>query len=256
MVDTLDPDVWKTAVDENLTERRAALQRLENQLAAEQNRHQCTMVDVVTTNPAVVGSYDPKQPEYIKINQACISADSPYQAVFAVAHEGRHAYQAHCIAYPAQHPEVASQTLQEWKLNSQNYIKPNSSNHEEYISQPLEKDAFAYARKVLAERYHGKEREYEEMLKQPAGTSIEKVSKSPDHDRRAQPTRVDTATRTDTSAKPKQDDRGKSQPARTDTAQKKAPPKAKQQDDKARLEKAKALLEQQAASRSKDGRGR
>lgn len=133
----LTENEWQAA---SRDERLLALQELENQLSDQQQRHTCD-IKTFSGNPLEYGNYD--SPAHINLNESLLHADSLKDAVDTIAHEGRHAYQDHCICYPDDHPEVDATTIDAWRDNFANYVDPDID-YEQYLNQPIEVDAFGY----------------------------------------------------------------------------------------------------------------
>ncbi len=124
-------------------QRLVSLQELENQLSDQQQRHTCE-IRIYAGNPSEYGYYSAKDPEHLYLNQSLLEdASSLKAAVETVAHEGRHAYQDHCICYPEDHPEIDQARIDLWRDNFANYVPPDVD-YAKYRSQPIEVDAFDY----------------------------------------------------------------------------------------------------------------
>jgi hypothetical protein len=145
----LQLEEWQQA---GINNRIAALQTAENRLAEEQGRPPCTVVDFVGEQ-GQNGYFVCNTPDVIHINGSLINSDTPHQALETIAHEGRHAYQYHCINNPIQHPEVKIGQLNEWKSNFENYKTPEFDGYDKYFSQSIEVDARQYAAGIKNSMY-------------------------------------------------------------------------------------------------------
>lgn len=137
----VDPEAWERL---DVTERVAALQEVEDQLAALQNR---PAAEVVSKDMADAGQY---LDGVIFVSEGDLDPDSgkPVDEVLnTTIHEGRHAYQDWSVmsADASDMPEEVAA----WKENNDFYFDPELYGYEIYASQPVEVDANRYANQVL-----------------------------------------------------------------------------------------------------------
>jgi len=142
----LDPDRWQEI---NETERLAALQQAENALATAQERPAMPVrVEQLPSNYR--GYFDG---DHITLNADLVRDTDVRQAVETLAHEGRHAYQRHAIDNPGTHPDT--QEVNQWRHNFDHYKTAQRHGFRAYQNQPIEKDARAYADRIVQARYGG-----------------------------------------------------------------------------------------------------
>ncbi len=130
-------------------ERLAALNQVEQTLALTQGR------EAVTVEAADLPRWDhggySRERGVITVNAADMAQDLP-EVVDTVAHEGRHAYQCRAVETPGLHHDEAE--VEQWRRNIDHYIRPEQDPRG-YEEQPLEKDAFAFGRRVRAGLFAG-----------------------------------------------------------------------------------------------------
>lgn len=139
----IQPETWQ-GLDE--AERLNALQNVENQMAALQNRPPAE-VDVYDGRPGECGQYSPDTNQ-IHINEGHLMGDPVCDVVDTTVHEGRHAYQHHAVDHPGVHDD--SVKVEAWRENMQpgNYLTAEQYGQKRYQEQPVEKDAWAYGRRI------------------------------------------------------------------------------------------------------------
>ena len=187
----LSPAEWQAA---SRPERLATLQKLEDLLSDEQKRHGCT-IQTYAADPFDCGYYNQQDPEQIHLNENLLGPESLNDSVATVAHEGRHAYQYHCICFPDEHPDVDKSTIDTWEANYKKYVRP-TIDFESYKNQPIEADAFSYEGQVIeAVKAMSLSLDGAEMT-EPSRTATEKYSDTKDDvqppaKRQAPPARAD-----------------------------------------------------------------
>lgn len=86
----------------------------------------------------------------IVFNESWIDHVDVMEVVATAIHETRHAYQAYCVKH---HVYESDETIQAWKDSFEYYVKPNESldpkDHTEYLNQPIEIDAVAFAYHIM-----------------------------------------------------------------------------------------------------------
>ncbi|MFH5880869.1 hypothetical protein [Liberiplasma polymorphum] len=78
-----------------------------------------------------------------------------YAEIFVASlHETRHAYQKANIDFPEFFiGRESKETIEKWKANFENYIKPNGENDKHYLDQAIEKDAIEYSKKIMKQEF-------------------------------------------------------------------------------------------------------
>ncbi|HUW64046.1 MAG TPA: hypothetical protein VMW83_05030 [Spirochaetia bacterium] len=122
----------------DISERRMALEEIENMIAQSQNRPSCD-VCFITMKGHLSGYYHGGS---IYLNALLIEQDQPKPAIETVLHEGRHAYQHYATNHPGFHKNEAEVVI--WRNNLKNYITPEV-HLMKYFSQPVEVDARDFA---------------------------------------------------------------------------------------------------------------
>ncbi len=146
-------DSWK-ALD--IAGKIAVLQAVEQEFARRENRPPCRVspkyMPTGKGDDILMGSYSPVTKD-IAVNIEQLSSDSKYGDdcivhLDTVLHEGRHAYQDQAARGVIQHGD--KEELERWRLNMTpgNYI-PYEQNPRGYYNQPIEKDAYLYAEKMV-----------------------------------------------------------------------------------------------------------
>jgi hypothetical protein len=149
----LKPENWSYATP---SERKDALQEIERQCAAGDNRAERT-INYFREPAGKHGYYKIDDPMSIHINESDLELSTPHEVVNTVAHEGRHAYQHDCITDSANHPEISDHRRNKWSysLNCPVIANPNDSDYEEtfeiYFNQPTEVDAREYAHSLCSQ---------------------------------------------------------------------------------------------------------
>ena len=149
--------------------RWKCLQALENHFAAEQGRPAATILPDSPVNlNGGYGGYVPDQ-NAIHINRDLVecgrligpvdkmhpaSSDANMQLFDTVAHEGYHAYQTYAVKHPGFHAD--ENQVKEWAMNKAKYFY----NGEEYLIQPLERDAWRYGSEKTREAFAEIENRY------------------------------------------------------------------------------------------------
>ncbi|MEJ8752075.1 hypothetical protein WKS98_05560 [Lagierella sp. ICN-221743] len=123
-------------------------QRLENTMAASQNRPARLVAPVNMPQKNIAGYYSAADPSKIAINKSLIMQDDRrYDNCDTIIHEGRHAFQDDCIvgrAYIGNIDDVNK--ISDWQKNFDQYQEPNGMNSDvKYRFQPVEIDAYEYA---------------------------------------------------------------------------------------------------------------
>ena len=149
--------------------RWKCLQALENHFAAEQGRPAAT---ILPASPVSLnGAYGECFPDgnVIYINRDLVecgrlvgpvdemhpaSPDANVQLFDTVAHEGYHVYQDYAIKHPGFHAD--ENQVKEWAMNDVKYFY----NGEEYLVQPLERDAWRYGSEKTREAFAEIENRY------------------------------------------------------------------------------------------------
>lgn len=123
-------------------------QNLENTMAASQNRP-VRIVTPMNIQEKYAGGYSAYDPGKIVIKKSLIMQDDMrYDNCDTIIHEGRHAFQDDCIvgrAYIGNIEDVNK--ISDWHKNFGQYHEPDKTNYDvKYRFQPIEKDAYDYAR--------------------------------------------------------------------------------------------------------------
>lgn len=138
----LDQNRWTAMTPE---ERADALPEIEVAMADAVGRPPCE-VYVESMEPYQYGYFDPASGS-LHINQAFLERGDDFgQVIDTMAHEGRHAYQAHAIENDGFHSDEAE--VQSWKANSEDYMSVELDGYEQYRNQPLEADAWSFGEAV------------------------------------------------------------------------------------------------------------
>ncbi len=149
----LNDGSWK-ALD--ISEKIAVLQAVENEFARRENRQACEVspkyIPRDKKDGITMGFYS-RATQEITINMEQLSSDSKYgndsiAHLDTVLHEGRHAYQDQAVKGIIRHDNTGE--LSQWRMNMKpgNYI-PYKQNPRAYYKQPIERDAFAYAERMV-----------------------------------------------------------------------------------------------------------
>ena len=125
-------------------------QKLENTMAASQNRPARIVIAENMPKKNIAGYYSAYDPSKIAINKRLIMQDDRrYNNCDTIIHEGRHAFQDDCIygrAYIGNIDDVNK--ISDWRKNFEEYHDPEEKNYDvKYRFQPVEKDAYDYANK-------------------------------------------------------------------------------------------------------------
>ena len=140
----LREDRWSTL---DVTDRLGVLSDVEARMANMQGRPPVP-VTMESMAPAEYGGYSSDQRQ-ITLNENHLSGDTMPATEFAdtIVHEGRHAYQD----YAVQHPGFVSdqKTVDAWADNQSHYRDMQTYGADRYREQPLEKDAWEYAERVV-----------------------------------------------------------------------------------------------------------
>lgn len=122
-------------------------QKLENAMAASQNRQARTVTPEHIQKKDVAGYYSEYDPGKIVINKRLIMQDDRrYDNCDTIIHEGRHAFQDDCIygkAYIGNIEDVNK--ISDWQKNFVQYHESETKYDIKYRFQPIEKDAYEYA---------------------------------------------------------------------------------------------------------------
>lgn len=147
-VEGINPTDWK---DMNEYERLEVLQDVEERVARVQGRPPA-QVATYTATPGEFGYYNPDTNK-INISSNSLKNDDVKEVVDTLIHEGRHAYQH----YAVEHPDTYSnrQEVEAWAHNLQkdHYLSADKYGQELYQAQPVEKDAWRYARTIINDIY-------------------------------------------------------------------------------------------------------
>ena len=140
----LGEEVWRSL---DAAQRLGVLQNVENTMAGIQNREPVA-IQAEPLEPGVFGGFNPNTGG-IAINEAHLAGEDvpPVEHLNTIIHEGRHAFQDQAIKDPALVTDP--QVMAEWAENNEMYLDPALVGQEIYQSQPLEKDAFDYADRVV-----------------------------------------------------------------------------------------------------------
>ncbi|EFH94147.1 hypothetical protein [Finegoldia magna] len=123
-------------------------QKLENTMAASQNRPARIVTPENMPKKNIAGYYSAYDPSKIAINKRLIMQDDRrYDNCDTIIHEGRHAFQDDCIVGRANIGNIDDvNKIGDWRRNFDQYQEPNGMNSDvKYRFQPVEKDAYEYA---------------------------------------------------------------------------------------------------------------
>lgn len=131
-------DNWNQA---SLSDKKQALQNLENHYAAEQGR---SPIILQFTNLGNAGGFNAANNTTQIDNKLLVNGDSfkRYLVVDTVIHEGRHAYQNYAIQHPGIHTNQDEE--QKWRENDLVYFDANTNDQYKYRFQAQERDAYGY----------------------------------------------------------------------------------------------------------------
>jgi len=108
------------------------------------------------TNKETTGMYLFESDEIV-FNEKWVENSPSIEVVVTAFHESRHAYQSFCVK---NNVNESLETLEIWKHEFTNYLKPSGKNNEnddsEYLNQSIEIDAIAYTHKSLMEIFNVK----------------------------------------------------------------------------------------------------
>lgn len=124
-------------------------QKLENAMAASQNRPARIVTPMNFQDKRIAGGYSAYDPGKIAIKKSLIMQDyRRYDNCDTIIHEGRHAFQDDCIygrAYIGNIEDVNK--ISDWQKNYNQYHFSDEECDPKYRFQPVEKDAYEYANK-------------------------------------------------------------------------------------------------------------
>jgi hypothetical protein len=144
LIGAIRPGEW--AVSDRAARLRA-LQSVEDCMAELQRRKSFTII-VEKLPPATMGYL---KGHHIFLNSSVFENSQVQEVVDTIVHEGRHAYQRYVVDHPGFH--LDADLVNSWKTNFAFYLKPEMYGYKLYKNQPLEKDAFEYAEKIMGELY-------------------------------------------------------------------------------------------------------
>ena len=142
---------WANA---SVSERRDALQELENLFAGVQGRTP-RFVQADDLGENILGQYSPLRPDNIVISKQLLEDDAGnFMAMDTVIHEGRHAYQDDCIMWLCTPLSGDILSVAQWRENMPGRGGKYFSSGFSYRYQPVEADAYRYAA-VQMDAYRG-----------------------------------------------------------------------------------------------------
>ncbi len=150
-VQGIRPDAWEGL---NEDERLAALQEVEDRMAATQGRPSAEVVEY-EAGPGNFGHYDPETNQ-IGVGSYSLENDDVNTVTDTVIHEGRHAYQHYAVEHPEVHPKP--EEVQAWRDNMPEYggtYITFDEDPEDYREQPVEADAWEYGNRISRRLYGG-----------------------------------------------------------------------------------------------------
>lgn len=120
------------------------LNRIESEMANRQGRMKCEIeVTSLPLSHSHIIMYFDRHRNCIVVNQELLPTLDEMEAVIALIHEGRHAYQWEEIMH--RNHKIESQLLLDiWRYDFENYSEPERSDSLNYLGQGIEIDAIAY----------------------------------------------------------------------------------------------------------------
>lgn len=141
-VEGIRPERWESA---NSEERLGALNEVEQRMAEHQGRP-AVEVRIQEAGGGSFGFYD-HDGKRIFVGSYALAHAGAQENVDTIVHEGRHAYQYHAVEHPGFHPDENEVAAWRENLKPENYVR-FEEDPELYANQPVERDAWAYGRRI------------------------------------------------------------------------------------------------------------